>query len=370
MNNEYYMEYALNLARMCKGQTSPNPCVGAVLVKNNQVIGIGSHLFAGREHAEVHAINMAKDNACGATLFVTLEPCSHFGKTPPCIEAIINARVSKVVVAMLDLNPMVRGNGIAKLKAAGIEVIVGVLEEQSYELNQDFFYSITHQKPYITLKCGMSLDGKLATSTLESKWITSPNSRYDAHLYRHTHDAILTGINSIINDDSQLTTRLNNGGKNPVRIILDSSLKIAHHTRNVITDKTAQTWVVCTNLVKNESIELLKHHPHVKVIKMNEDVISIPKLLNRLYTMGITSILVEGGSKIHASFLESRAFNQLVLYIAPQLIGGANAPQFFGANGFASLNDSIKLKLKSSTQIDNDLKLVYVVDEVKQCLPV
>ncbi len=362
MNNEYYMEYAIVLANMCKGQTSPNPAVGAVLVKNNQIIGIGSHLFAGTSHAEVVAIDMAKEHAAGATLYVTLEPCSHYGKTPPCVDAIIKAKINKVVIATLDHNPQVRGNGVRHLLNAGINVEVGVLEHKAFELCRDFFYSITHKRPYITLKCGMSIDAKLATHKLDSKWITSDISRIDAHYYRHTHDAILTGINSIVNDNSLLNTRLINGGRNPIRIILDTNLRIDFKAQ-VITDHNSPTWIVCGNDANPDKINKLRHLSHITIIQLKDKSIDLILLMDILYKRGITSILVEGGSKIHTSFLETKLINQLIIYISPQLIGGANAPQFFAGTGFSRLSDSIKLKLHSTTKLGDDLKLIYLYED-------
>jgi diaminohydroxyphosphoribosylaminopyrimidine deaminase/5-amino-6-(5-phosphoribosylamino)uracil reductase len=225
MNDIYYMNLALNLAKGTLGQTSPNPVVGAVLVKENQIVGMGAHLKAGEAHAEVHAIQMAGIKAKGATLYVTLEPCSHFGKTPPCSDLVIRTGIKKVFVATTDPNPQVAGTGIERIRKAGIEVHLGLLQEEARELNKVFFYNIRTGLPFVTLKSAISLDGKTATVTGESKWITGEEARNDVHQYRHQHDAILVGVNTLIKDNPTLTTRLASGGKNPVRIILDTHLR-------------------------------------------------------------------------------------------------------------------------------------------------
>ena len=192
------MALAIELAKATQGQTSPNPTVGAVIVKHNQIIGLGSHLFAGLAHAEIYALGMNPSLNAGATLYVTLEPCCHLGKTPPCVDAIIQAKIKRVVIATLDKNPLVAGNGVQRLKDAGIDVDIGVMQQEAESLNKDFSYFVTHKAPYVTLKAGISLDAKLATCAGESKWITNQPARIDAHSYRHTHDAILVGVNTII----------------------------------------------------------------------------------------------------------------------------------------------------------------------------
>lgn len=213
MNDEYYMTLALHLARGTLGQTSPNPVVGAVVVKDHQIVGMGAHLKAGEPHAEVHAIRMAGDKAKAATLYVTLEPCSHYGKTPPWADLIVASEMKKVVIATTDPNRKVADKGIEKLKNAGIEVEVGLLQQEAQELNKVFFYHIQTGLPYVTLKTAVSLDGKTATVSGESKWITGEEARADVHQFRHQHDGILVGVNTVITDNPSLTTRLPGGGK-------------------------------------------------------------------------------------------------------------------------------------------------------------
>lgn len=241
MNDQYYMDFAIDLAKRVSGQTSPNPVVGAVIVKHGEIVGFGAHLKAGEAHAEVQAIKMAGlEKTSGATVYVTLEPCSHFGKTPPCSNLLIESRVKRVVIASVDPNPLVAGEGIKKLQDAGIETVVGVCQEKALALNEVFFHYIKTNTPFVTLKTAASLDGKTATYSGESKWITGPDARLDVHHYRHKHDAILVGVETVIKDNPSLTTRLPSGGKNPIRVILDTSLRIPIHS-NVLTDGQVDT---------------------------------------------------------------------------------------------------------------------------------
>ena len=225
MNPQYYMRLALDLARSAQGQTSPNPLVGAICVKDGQIIGTGAHLKAGTPHAEVHALLMAGTESRGADLYVTLEPCAHIGKTPPCTDLIITSGIRRVFVASIDPNPSVNGTGIRLLKAAGIEVVTGILQEEAEQLNRAFFHFINYGKPYVTLKAAATLDGRLSTQTGDSKWITSDAARTDVHHLRHTHDAILVGVQTVLHHNPFLTTRLPHGGKNPIRIILTPALR-------------------------------------------------------------------------------------------------------------------------------------------------
>lgn len=358
MNDSSYMKLALQLAKSAKGQTSPNPLVGAVVVRDGEVVGMGAHLKAGTEHAEVHAIKMAGDKAKGATIYVTLEPCSHHGKTPPCADLIIEKELRRVVVATLDPNPLVAGKGIEKLKNANIEVNVGILEEEARELNKVFIHYIGNRTPFVTVKTATSLDGKIATSTGESKWITGSEARKDVHQLRHEHDAILVGVGTVLADDPSLTTRRQNGGKNPIRVILDQQLRTPLNAK-IITDKQADTWIITTNqatqLKQDELIKL-----GVKVSKMDHDKIDIKKLLALLGESGITSLFVEGGSTVNDSFLRSHCINEVITYIAPKLIGGKDAPTSFSGMGFNNIEDALLLSIKEVKQLGDDLKIVSV----------
>ncbi|MGZ4107522.1 MAG: bifunctional diaminohydroxyphosphoribosylaminopyrimidine deaminase/5-amino-6-(5-phosphoribosylamino)uracil reductase RibD, partial [Tumebacillaceae bacterium] len=244
MNDQQYMQFALDIASQAKGRTNPNPLVGAVIVKDGRIVGFGAHLKAGEPHAEVHAFRMAGDAAEGATLYVTLEPCSHHGKTPPCADLVVRSKVKRVVVAMQDPNPLVAGRGTTRIREAGIEVEVGVLEAQAKRLNERFIYNITTTLPFVVLKTAMTLDGKIATSTNDSRWITGPQAREAVHRLRDEVDGILVGIGTVLADDPELTTRLpEGGGKNPTRVILDSKLRIEEAAK-VLDTSVAPTWIV------------------------------------------------------------------------------------------------------------------------------
>ena len=356
MNNQDYMALAINLARATEGQTSPNPQVGAVLVKDGQIIGMGAHLKAGEPHAEVHAIRMAGEKVNGATLYVTLEPCSHFGKTPPCSNLVIESGIKKVFVASVDPNPLVGGAGVKKMMEAGIDVQVGLMEEEAKALNKVFFHYISTGLPYVTLKSATSLDGKIATVTGESKWITGEEARKDVHQFRHAHDAILVGVNTVIKDNPSLTTRLEAGGKNPIRVILDSRLSSPLESR-IINDRAAKTIIVTGADVEPEKekqfIEL-----GIEIIKLETVKIGINDMLKKLGDRGITSIYVEGGAEVHGSFLKEKAFQQVITYIAPKLIGGKNAPAAFGGEGIARLDDTVPLEIIDVKQIGQDIRII------------
>ena len=358
MSDEIYMNLAIDLARSAAGQTSPNPPVGAVVVKDGEIAGVGAHLKAGGPHAEVHALNMAGEQAKGATIYVTLEPCSHYGKTPPCADLIIKSGIKRCVIAVQDANGVVAGKGIQKLKDAGIEVKVGVLQEAALEVNGPFFHYAKTGMPFVTLKTAASLDGKTATHTGASKWITGPEARNDVHRDRAFHDAILVGVNTVIQDNPSLTTRLPEGGRNPLRVILDTKL----HTPidSVITaDGATETWIFVGKEVEAEKIAaFMSERPLVTIHQMGESEISIESVLRKLGEQGIMTLYVEGGAAVHASFLESRLFNQVILYFAPKLIGGREAPTVFAGRGFASIEESMDLVIDSYEKVGQDLKIV------------
>ncbi|HLR51416.1 MAG TPA: bifunctional diaminohydroxyphosphoribosylaminopyrimidine deaminase/5-amino-6-(5-phosphoribosylamino)uracil reductase RibD [Candidatus Avamphibacillus sp.] len=364
MEDERFMQIALNLARETTGQTTPNPVVGAVIVKNEEIIGIGAHLKSGGKHAEVHAIDMAGNNVKDAILYVTLEPCSHQGKTPPCTDLIINSGIRRVVIATEDPNNKV--NGIEILKAAGIEVKKGVLEKKAKRLNTPFFHFIRNKRPYVTLKTASTFDGKIATKTGESKWISSQEARCDAHMYRHTHDAILVGVNTVIADNPRLTTRLKNeDGRNPIRVILDTHLRTPSDA-NVITDREAETWIFVGNKVTEKAKRLYIWHEQVTIIQLESETISIRKVLDELGKRNITSLFVEGGSSVNGSFLRERLFNQFIVYLAPKLIGGHNAPSTFTGTGFAILAESPVLTIDQVEQLGADLKIVATYEKEEE----
>lgn len=361
MQHTKYMQQVISLAQMIdETQTRPNPRVAAIVVKDGQVVGIGAHLKSGEAHAEIHALNQAQEKARGATIYVNLEPCAHFGKTPPCADAIINAGIAEVIVANLDPNPLVAGKGLQKLIDAGINVIVGILSTDAAQINQIFFHNIKTQLPYITVKAGMSLDAKLCSKTGHSQWITDIESRKDAHHYRAKHEGILVGVNTVITDNPSLTTHLIDGNaRNPIRIILDSELKTPLASK-VVQDKLAKTIIVTCNQESSLHREYLQYG--VEVIQVT-NMLDLKNILTLLYKHNIYSILVEGGEKIYSSFLDAKLVNQLITYISPQLIGSKDAKHLFAGNGFATLADNLKLKFTEIKQLGNDVKLVAQVIE-------
>lgn len=355
MNDQDYMQLAIDIAKSTEGQTTPNPTVGAVIVKNNQVVGIGAHVKAGDSHAEVHAIQMAKGITKDATMYVTLEPCSHFGKTPPCSKLLIESGIKRVVIATTDPNPKVAGKGIETMKAAGINVEVGLLEKEAIQLNQVFFHFIRTGLPFVTLKSAASLDGKTATKTGRSKWITSQEAREDVHYFRHIHDAILVGVNTIIKDNPSLTTRLKGGGKNPIRIILDTHLRTPIDSK-VIDQQHAETWII-TGMHVDEKRMVAYQYKGVRIINMQTATIEIKPMLKILAEKGICSIYVEGGAEVHGSFLKERAFQQLITYIAPKLIGGKTAPTSFSGEGITEIEDAANVDITEVKMIGKDIRI-------------
>jgi diaminohydroxyphosphoribosylaminopyrimidine deaminase / 5-amino-6-(5-phosphoribosylamino)uracil reductase len=360
VEDTYYMELALQLARMTVGQTSPNPVVGAVVVKNGQIVGMGTHLQAGGEHAEVHALRMAGQKARGATMYVTLEPCSHFGKTGPCTDAIITNEIHRVVVAMTDPNPLVAGRGIQKLRDAGLQVEVSLLEEQAREMNEVFCHYITTKEPFVTLKHAITLDGKIATATGDSKWITSADARKDVHRLRHTYDAILVGVNTIIQDNPSLTARIIQEGKQPIRIILDTSLRIPIEAQ-VVQNREAPTWIVVGRDASSERMKEMQSYG-VKIVQVQTEMIHIEDVVRIIGENNISSLLVEGGQEINKSFLEAHKVNKVITYIAPKIIGGKFAPSSFGELKVENMNEAYSLQITSLEKVGPDIKVVCIPD--------
>lgn len=354
-SHEFYMDLAIQNARAMKGQTDPNPLVGSVIVNKNRVVGIGTHLKAWEPHAEIHALRMAGEEARGGTIYVTLEPCSHHGRTGPCAVAIRDAGLKRVVIATLDPNPLVSGNGVKILEDAGIEVIVGIRQEESRRMNEVFNKFIVQKKPFITLKAGITLDGKIATHSLDSKWITSEEARIDVHHLRNQNMAILVGVNTVIKDDPELTTRIQNG-RNPIRIILDSNLRIPLNSK-VIVDKNAETWIFTSQSVDLKTEEKLLSYG-IKVIRTNgAKQVNIEEVAEILGKNLISSMLIEGGGTINAAFLENRLIDKVILYFAPKLIGGKDAPSFLGGSGIDKMRDAVDLIDTDIIKIGKDFKL-------------
>ncbi|WP_156856656.1 bifunctional diaminohydroxyphosphoribosylaminopyrimidine deaminase/5-amino-6-(5-phosphoribosylamino)uracil reductase RibD [Oceanobacillus sp. AG] len=355
-NHEFYMDLALTNARAMKGQTDPNPLVGSVIVNDNRIVGVGTHLKAGEPHAEIHALRMAGELAHGSTIYVTLEPCSHHGRTGPCAEAIVQAGIKKAVIATLDPNPVVSGSGVKILKDAGVEVITGVREKEARQMNEVFNKFIVEKRPFLTLKAGITLDGKVATHTFDSKWITSEEARVDVHHLRNENMGILAGINTVLEDNPALTTRIPNG-RNPVRIVLDSTLKIPLDYQ-LVTDNEAETWIF-TSRAHDETKKKELEQAGVRVFVTNrENTVDPHEVVERLGEEGISSVMIEGGGNIHASFLENQLIDKVVLYIAPKLVGGKDAPTFLEGTGVKLMKDAVELNDAAFIPVGKDLKYI------------
>lgn len=333
-----FMRRALDLARKGLGRTSPNPAVGAVIVRDGRIIAEGYHQKAGTLHAEIHALQYAGEKARGASLYVTLEPCCHYGRTPPCTEAIIAAGISRVVAAMADPNPKVAGNGFDVLRQAGIRVEIGLLGEEARRLNEAFIKFIISRQPWVTLKMALTLDGKIATRTGASRWITGPTARARAHQLRNTHDAVLVGIGTILADDPRLNTRLpEESGRDAVRVILDSQLRIPVTSRIINLASPAPTLIATTAAAPAEARrQLISRGIDVLTLPAEEGRVAWKPLLAALARRNITSILVEGGAEVNVTALASGAVDKIVAFIAPKIFGGTTAPGPVGGLGVAS----------------------------------
>ncbi len=322
MDERYYMRKALQLARKGRGNVSPNPLVGAVLVKDDRIISSGFHACFGEAHAESVALDrIPPDASAGSTLYVTMEPCNHHGKTPPCTEQIVSSGVDRVVIGMIDPNPLVNGQGISRLKASGITVEEGFLENECRELNRGYISHITRKRPYVTLKIAQTLDGRIATSNGNSHWITGDKSRKEAHRLRAENDAILVGINTLIEDDCLLTTRMVRGG-NPKRIVLDSALRFPPDAA-MLADSEAPVIVATGSETNQESRKKLSEKGVTlwPMAKSENGRLPLSDVMKHCYNDGITSLLVEGGQQVITSFLRSRFWDRLIISIAPRVFG-------------------------------------------------
>lgn len=363
--DEKYMRLAMQLAGNAIGRTSPNPLVGAVIVKDNRVVGCGWHRKAGTPHAEVHALNQAGELAQGADVYVTLEPCAHYGKTPPCSKALVEAKVKNVYGGLLDVNPKVAGKGFKILEDAGIHVEYGFLQDELRKQNEVFFKWIEHKKPFIVLKAAMTLDGKIATATGQSKWITNETSRAYGYKLRDIYDGIMVGINTVIEDNPMLTARVD-GGKNPIRIVVDSSLKIDINA-NVVQDKSAKTIVATTDKAdKDKILKLQAQDVDVIVVDKDEnDKVDIEKLLDILGQQNICSILVEGGATLSGSFVAKKLVDKVYFFIALKIVGGKEAKTPVAGTGILNLQEALSLKDIQIEKLEEDILIIGRVDKDK-----
>lgn len=357
-----YMQMALELAEKGAGYTAPNPLVGAVVVRpDGTVVGQGYHRAVGGPHAEVHAIDDAGSAAQGAILYVTLEPCNHFGRTPPCTHKILEAGIAQVVVAMTDPNPRVEGGGNAFLASKGIRITTGVCEEAAKRLNEPFIKYITTHKPFVLLKCAATLDGRLATRTGDSRWVTGEAARAYVHRLRHDYDAILVGVGTVLADNPQLTSRIpaspdGRKPKDPLRIILDTHLRIPGTAGVLNPDSEAETLIV-TGPIDASRKNAVMRHPKVRILEapLHDGRIDLNHLVGMLGEMGVTSLLIEGGSRVSAAALAAGIVDKILFFYAPKILGGDDGVPICSGPGPESMQDSIPVHRMSVRWFDPDI---------------
>jgi diaminohydroxyphosphoribosylaminopyrimidine deaminase/5-amino-6-(5-phosphoribosylamino)uracil reductase len=364
MDDEHFMKMALALAKKGQGYTSPNPMVGAVIVKDNKVIGSGYHRSFGGAHAEVNAIEDAGAQAKGATLYVNLEPCHHTGKTPPCSLKILEAGIKRVVMAMEDPNT-IAGGGAVFLKKHGVEVRGGVCQAAAKELNEAFIKYVTKKQPFVLLKCAATLDGRIATRTGDSKWVTGGKARKFVHELRHAVDAILVGIGTIHTDNPSLTTRLEpDSGLDPVRIVLDTHLSISPDARILQLDSNSDTILITGNSVTEaKKRKVLKAGVRLIEQPVKDDQIDLQSLMIELGSMGITSLLIEGGSRVIASAIRSGVIDKALFFYAPKILGGDDGIPICRGPGAEKMADSICLRDIRVQRFDDDVMIEGYIEK-------
>jgi diaminohydroxyphosphoribosylaminopyrimidine deaminase/5-amino-6-(5-phosphoribosylamino)uracil reductase len=359
MRDLSYMEMAYGLAEKARGRTSPNPVVGAVVVRSGVVVGHGFHEKAGKPHAEILALGMAGRSAKGATLYLTLEPCVHWGQTPPCVDTVLAAGLKRAVVSAIDPNPLVHTKGIQRLREAGLDVSVGLLDERNSGLNEAYAKYITRKVPFVTLKAALTLDGKIACRTGDSKWISSAGTRDYVHLLRGENDAIMIGINTLAADDPRLTVRHPNwGGKKIVRVILDSRLRFPPTAKILSTLPRGRILVFAGRGASAAKARALEARG-VEVVFPGgrKKAWSLPDVLAELGRREIASLLIEGGSRLFTAFVENGLADKAVLTYALRLVGGVAAPGFVGGKGAAKVGEGPALKKARSFSIEDDIIL-------------
>ena len=354
------MTEALCLAAKGRGTTSPNPMVGALVVAKGHIVGRGYHHGPGKPHAEILALRQAGRRAKDATLYVTLEPCSHLIKrTPPCVPAVIESRVRRVVVAMVDPNPSVKGRGLAQLRRAGLVVTVGIARREAEQLNKAYIHWIDTGRPYVILKAGMTLDGKIATARGESRWITGAKARQEVHQLRQTVDAILVGSGTVLKDNPSLTARvfgrpLTLAARQPLRVIVDSRLQIPLSAK--VLSKLARTLIATTNKASRAKVHTIEQRgAKVVTLPAVRGRLALPTLLSHLGKSGVTSVLIEGGSTLNAAALRAKLVNHVVLYMAPTLMGGQDACAVIGDRSPRLLAQSMKLRNVTVRRLGDDV---------------
>jgi diaminohydroxyphosphoribosylaminopyrimidine deaminase/5-amino-6-(5-phosphoribosylamino)uracil reductase len=358
MPHQYFMECALSLARLAMGYTSPNPAVGAVVVKDGLAVGMGYTQPAGSEHAEVMALRQAGDKARGATMYVTLEPCSHYGRTPPCTQAIIDTGISEVNIALLDPNPLVSGRGVSKLNEKGIKTHMGMCQQEAYEINEAYIKHITTGLPFVVAKFAMSLDGKIATKTGDSKWITKEEARNYAHALRHTVDAIMVGVNTIIADNPRLTAKGCGGrggiGKmQPLRLVVDSKGKVPLNA-HIFEPPGEVLLAVAAPFNSAKKREFVKAGAEVLELPASGGLVDIVELLKLLGRREIVTVLVEGGGKLLGSLFDYHLVDKVLAFISPIIIGGYEAVSV-GGNGVDNIAKALRLSQVGIKSFGDDI---------------
>ena len=366
MHSQHFMEYALSLARLALGYTSPNPAVGAVIVKDGRTVGMGYTQPAGSQHAEVMALRQAGDRARGGTMYVTLEPCCHYGRTPPCTEAIIDAGIAEVYIALLDPNPLVSGRGMTRLNESGVKTYIGVCQQEAYEINEAYIKYITTGLPFVVAKFAMSLDGKIATRTGDSRWITREEARRYVHVLRHTVDAIMVGANTVILDNPRLTAR-GCGGKGgvkkaqPVRLVVDSKGRIPFDAR--IFEPPGEVLLAVGapfDAAKKQRFE--EAGAEVLELPTKEGLVDIMELLKLLGKRGIVTVLVEGGGKLLGWLFDHQLVDKVLAFISPIIIGGCQAVSV-GGNGVTELAMASRLGRVNIRNFGDDILVSGYVEK-------
>ncbi len=350
----FYLQMAYGLAEKAIGWASPNPYVGAVIVKKNIIVGYGYHERPGKSHAEVIALQQAGSLARNSTTYINLEPCVHWGKTPPCTEALLQARIKRAVISDFDPNPLVSKRGIKKLKEAGIETSLGLLQEKNRRLNETYIKYITKKLPFVAAKAAISLDGKIATKKFSSQWISSPETRKYFHLLRGEFDALMVGVNTLITDDPLLTVRHPNWQKKRLtRIILDSHLRFPLQSRILSTLSQGKILVFTLKEASLKKADALRKKG-VEVISLSSRRVEVNKVLSWLGQHEISSVLVEGGGRLLTSIFEEKMADKIFVTLSPKLIGGKTAPTLLQGKGADFIEDSLSLKRTHTFQIDED----------------
>ncbi|TKJ29359.1 riboflavin biosynthesis protein RibD [bacterium (candidate division B38) B3_B38] len=353
------MRRALELAAKGKGFTSPNPMVGAVIVKKGKIIGEGFHCRAGDKHAEIVALENCVENPREGTLYLNLEPCCHKGRTPPCVEAIVKAGIKRVVAAMADPNPLVKGKGFELLRQRGIEVEVGLCQQEAEELNEKFIFFIKNRRPFVMIKAALSLDGKIATPTGKSRWLSSREARRYVHQLRQEYDAIMVGINTVLRDNPRLTVRLPGAEKKEIlRVVLDSKLRIPIQYHLVREKRGGEVLIFTTPAAPAERIEQLRSlGVGVVIAKEKEGRVDLNYALKQLAKKGIISLLIEGGSEVFATALKEKLINKVLFIYAPKIIGGRDSISLFGGEGKRELASAYKLSKVRSFRLGPDVAI-------------